>query len=142
MSVARNVAWVLGGLLALAGIAIGGLWFLGAGGCGNQVLSEVSSPDRNLKVVVFQRDCGATTGFSTQASLLESDQMLGNGAGNIFVADTDHGAAPSGPGGGPELHVAWDDNRSVTLSHDSRVRVFKAERLKHGVSLTYQSTGS
>jgi hypothetical protein len=142
MSVIRSVAWVFGGLIALAGIAVGGVWFLGANGCGNEVLSETPSPDRNRKVVVFQRDCGATTGFSTQASLLASDQKLGSGAGNIFVGDTDHGAAPSGPGGGPELHVAWADNRSVTLSHDSRVRVFKAERQKLDVSVTYQSTGS
>jgi len=142
MSIARNAAWVFGSLLALSGLVFGGLWFLGARGCGNQVLSEVASPDRNLRIVVFQRDCGATTGFSTQASLLEFDQALGNGSGNIFIADTDHGSAPGGPGGGPDLHAVWEDNRSVTLSYDSRVRIFKAEQQIHGVSFTYQPIGS
>jgi hypothetical protein len=37
--------------------------------CGNYVVAEKISPDGRRKVVVFQRDCGATTGFSTQVSL-------------------------------------------------------------------------
>jgi hypothetical protein len=35
--------------------------------CGNEILAESLSPDGSKKFVVFQRSCGATTGFSTQA---------------------------------------------------------------------------
>ena len=40
-----------------------------AAGCGNDLVKEVPSPNGKMKAVVFQRDCGATTGFSTQISL-------------------------------------------------------------------------
>ena len=45
--------------------------------CGNEILSEMRSPDGRLKFIVFQRDCGATTAFSTQVSIIPSgDEFL------------------------------------------------------------------
>jgi len=32
--------------------------------CGNEIYSVVVSPNKKHKAVLFQRDCGATTGFS------------------------------------------------------------------------------
>jgi hypothetical protein len=55
--------------------------------CGNTVIREVLSPDHRIKAVVFQRDCGATTGFSTQVSLLSAQATLPNYSGNIFLTD-------------------------------------------------------
>jgi hypothetical protein len=65
--------------------------------CGNDTMAEFLSPDASAKLVVFQRDCGATTVFRTQASLLKPGMHLSDSSGNVFVADTDHGLAPSGP---------------------------------------------
>src|SRR5882757_3734258 len=62
--------------------------------CENSLLGEYVSPDGTRKIVVFERSCGATTGFSTQASLLKSDQALPTTAGNLYIADDNHGAAP------------------------------------------------
>jgi hypothetical protein len=73
--------------------------------CGNEELQTVTSPDRKRKAIVFQRDCGATAGFSTQISLLQADDKLPKEAGNTFIADTDHGKAPAGTGGGPEVNL-------------------------------------
>lgn len=42
--------------------------------CGNKIIQEIPSPNRKLKAVIFTRDCGATTGFSTQISLLSKTQ--------------------------------------------------------------------
>ena len=52
--------------------------------CGNYLHSESYSPNGELKAVTFQRDCGATTGFSTQISILNADDELENEMGNIF----------------------------------------------------------
>ena len=52
--------------------------------CGNYSFSEHPSPDGSLKAVIFQRDCGATTGFSTQISMLSTNEALPNQPGNIF----------------------------------------------------------
>ncbi len=36
--------------------------------------------------MVFQRDCGATTGFSTQVSIIKADEPLSDGEpGNTYV---------------------------------------------------------
>ena len=53
--------------------------------CGNYVHEEYLSPQKHHKAVVFQRDCGATTGFSTQISIISGGETLGNGGGNIYV---------------------------------------------------------
>ncbi|HMA80026.1 MAG TPA: hypothetical protein VKR81_04015, partial [Candidatus Binatia bacterium] len=44
--------------------------------CLNQIFKESVSPDESKKFVVFQRSCGATTGFSTHASLISADASL------------------------------------------------------------------
>jgi hypothetical protein len=62
--------------------------------CGNDVLARYRAPDTSVEVVVFQRDCGATTGFSTQASIGEINGGTGNRPGNIFRAV--RGRAPAG----------------------------------------------
>lgn len=52
--------------------------------CENYFHSESFSPNGELKAVTFQRDCGATTGFSTQISILNADDKLRNERGNVF----------------------------------------------------------
>ena len=105
--------------------------------CRNQILSESLSPARTKKVVIFQRSCGATDGFSTQASLISTDAPLANEPGNLFVANTDHGVARSGPGGGPELRYHWAAPNQFFILHHMAARVFKAEDRFKDVEITY-----
>ena len=107
--------------------------------CGNKILSQSVSPDGTKKLVVFQRDCGATTGFSTQASLLAGDETLLNHGGNVFAADTDHGSAASDAGGGPELRSRWETPNQLLLEHHVKARVFKAERSFKGSDIRYET---
>src|SRR6266508_912458 len=58
--------------------------------CRNDVTSDVISPSGKHHAVVFQRDCGATTGFSVQVSVLPAGKRLENQGGNAFVADDGH----------------------------------------------------
>jgi hypothetical protein len=126
-------------------IVAGGVWFIHTtqisfnDGCKNQLLSEIPSPDRVYRVVVFQRDCEATTGFSTQVSVLKIDVTLPNKSGNLFVADTNHGRAPSGIGGGPEVKIYWVGSKSVHLTYHEHTRIFLANPNISGVSAVYDS---
>ncbi len=106
-------------------------------GCGNTLLSEVPSPHGVYKAVVFERNCGATTPFSTQVSILGARERLGNEAGNAFRSDTDHGAAPSGRGGGPAVEVRWTGVRRVVIRHHPRTRVSGAEERVGEVTIDY-----
>lgn len=92
--------------------------------CGNEVLKSVASPDGTVKAIVFQRDCGATTGFSTQVSVIANGETLPNDGGNIFDADCNNVAAPRGPGGGPAVAVQWTGPRELLLRYHPAARVF------------------
>lgn len=107
------------------------------GMCANVVLAEYLSPGGKHRVVVFERDCGATTDSSTQASVLRAQVAVPNEAGNVFVAKC--GRAPSGRGGGPELRVQWQDSRRVVFSHHEGAAVFSALEERDGVEIAYES---
>src|SRR5271163_1002928 len=54
--------------------------------CPDKIVAKRSSPDGHYVAVVFYRDCGATTPFTTEISIVRSDQdaVSGGNAGNIF----------------------------------------------------------
>ncbi len=108
--------------------------------CGNDVLTEHRSPDGTMKAVVFVRNCGATTSYSTQLSILDADDSLPAGAGNTFIADTDHGRVLPGPGGGPAVEVVWTGKQSLAISFAARIRVFKQESSVDGIHIEYEAT--
>lgn len=78
--------------------------------CGNEIHSEHVSPDNDYKAVIFQRDCGATTGFSTQLSIIDANSDLGNDvAGNVLILD-----------GHPDeilLKVTWKSKNELVVNH-------------------------
>jgi len=136
----RVVGYGVGTLLGLVMLAAAALWLLmPAELCGNSVVSEQVSPDGKRKLVVFSRDCGATTDFSTHASLLDVSDALPNEAGNVFAADRDHGSAPAGAGGGPRVNARWLGNNRLVLVHHAGVRVFNAMRSLDGIEIEYDS---
>jgi hypothetical protein len=132
----KGLAIGAGGLVVLLALAVVCLYRLLEPTCGNQVLAQVASPDALWKAVVFQRDCGATTGFSTQVSILRADDTL-SGSGNVFTADTNRGAAPDGPGGGPEVLVRWTAPTQVEIAHHAKARVFAKETRVGFVHIKY-----
>ena len=133
---------IIAGLAALVAaaaviVAAPGLVFSGEM-CGNQTLAEVRSPGGTHRAVVFERDCGATSGFSTQVSVLPAGETLPSEGGNLFVADDDHGQAPSGPGGGPVVEPVWLAENRLLIRHHPRARVFHSEARVDGVEVTYE----
>lgn len=66
---------------------IGMFFYFTSDMCGNYLHSESISPNGRYKAVIFQRDCGATTGFSTQISIVKTSEVLKNRPGNIFIVD-------------------------------------------------------
>ena len=81
----------LRGLLRVVlGIGIvGGLGFLLLRSCALTICaatphSQAVSPDGKVTAYVYQYDCGATTGFSTDVSLRRSGRGHPNSAGNVL----------------------------------------------------------
>jgi hypothetical protein len=96
---------------ALLVVGVGALAYLFSGMCGNDLVAEHVSPDGAAKV----------------ASLVKPEVKLPSSSGNLFIADTGHGIAPAGPGGGPELRVRWEGPKHVLLQHHAKARGFKIE---------------
>lgn len=118
-------------------LAIVGLFFYATRDlCGNEVYSEDLSPDKEHKVVVFQRDCGATTGYSTQVSIIDSSDNLKNESGNIYIIDG-HPKDVS-PG------ARWISNTELRIERNLNGSEYKAELtwgFLNKIKVTY-STGS
>jgi hypothetical protein len=118
--------------------------------CGNKVLARVTAPAGQHVAVVFERDCGATTGFSTQVSILDTGATFrerpsffhATVAGNALSIDDAHGELSSGPGGAPEVVVQWTDEAHVTLTYDPRARVFHAPARAGGVAVRHVRAAS
>jgi hypothetical protein len=109
----RIFAAILGVVLLLLVVVVAGcgvlLWSSSKILCRNDVFQEVYSPNGEYKVEIFERNCGATTGYSTQLSILTASEDLPNSHGNIFTMD-----------GHPDwtrVQVTWNANNSVTITY-------------------------
>jgi hypothetical protein len=122
-------------LLGAAAVALLGLWGIMRGACGNEILSDVPAPRTSYRAVIFQRDCGATTGFSTHVSVMRGSRRLPNEAGNAFVADDSTTSA--GPDVSLFVEVRWRDSAQLDIYHDTRARVFLADSLVEGVRIRF-----
>jgi len=57
--------------------------------CANHVRSEVTSPDRRQRAIVFQRICPADGSISTEVSILGATDVLPDGNGNVYATGRD-----------------------------------------------------
>lgn len=84
----------------------------------------IPSPDGTQKAVVFERNSGATTGFSTQVSLLPFESVLPDEPGNVLGIDghPDH----------TDITVDWINDKTLrvayTLEYGDRIH-YRAEQV-------------
>ena len=98
--------------------------------CGNEIFKEALAPGGRFKAVIFQRDCGATTGFSTQISLLASDKDLPNEGGNIFIA--------KGHPDDRNIEIVWLSPRELMLRNTDDTEPLKKETTRKGIKVLYE----
>ncbi|MEW8320097.1 MAG: DUF5412 family protein [Candidatus Thiodiazotropha sp.] len=98
--------------------------------CGNKLIAQSESPDKKYKAVMFQRDCGATTGFSTQISILAANEELENESGNILTADghTDEN----------NFKMSWNNSRVLLVNNTQGATIFKKETSLKEVKILYE----
>jgi hypothetical protein len=106
--------------------------------CGNRIVYSSVSPDNELQVIIFNRDCGATTGFSTQVSILSSYEKLNDEAGNVFIADDGYEDMEMDEFGLIKIEAKWINSKSLIITYDSLAQVFKKELMINGVAISYQ----
>lgn len=121
-------------LLCLCSAALSGC----SDACQNTVVNRATAPDGQHTVVMFQRDCGATTGFSTQVSVV-GDSEQADDSGNAFRADDNHGAATVGEWGGPWAEARWIAADHLLIRYAPKSRIFHQAGQIGGVKITYEA---
>lgn len=99
----------------------------GCDGCGNEISQTVTSPSGKLKAVVFNRNCGATTGFNTQVSIIPSSETLPSDGGNTLILD---GTVP--------LKVEWRSESALNLRDLGAAKIFRQSHSTAGVTVSYR----
>ena len=100
----KIVAWASAITLRIAGFLFGSFVWLLSGMfdslCGNTLLAETPSPEGNLRAVVFERNCGATTSFSTQVSVDAALRAASTGRelSELGVSRAERGPTPRSSG--------------------------------------------
>ena len=102
--------------------------------CGNTLVQSHAAPSGGLTAVVFERNCGATTDFTTQVSLLAARDAP-NGKGNVFIAD---GGSKPAPWGGPWVEATWLSAGHLLIKHDASAHVFLQNSTMSGVRVTFE----
>jgi len=105
--------------------------------CENDVVARRSSPDGSRDALLYLRDCGATTGFSTHISVLRSGDRP-SGGGNTFRADDGHGIARAGEWGGPWTEMEWLAPDHLLVRYSAGSRIFEQDAEVSGVTVSYR----
>ena len=103
--------------------------------CSNETIASLPSSDGKHRAVMFMRECGATTDFTTQVSV---DPGFFQSVGNALVADAYNGGK-RGPWGGPWATMKWVGPNELLVSYDKQARVFTRNSTVQGVTVTYQA---
>ena len=93
--------------------------------CGNEIVQTSLSPSGNLTAVVFSRNCGTTTSFNTQVSVLTSAQLPTKDSGNLLVVDDQI-----------DLQLSWVSESQLSIRGVGSSQVFKQEAHAAGVSVS------
>jgi hypothetical protein len=112
--------------------------------CGNEIVSRVASPTGDHDVIVFERACGATTGWSTHVSIVrrgstfleEPTAMRATQPGNALVIR----ARATRPGiDGIAVVPKWTDASHVTLEYETAASMSTIATVVDGITITPQS---
>ncbi|MCW3836570.1 hypothetical protein ACFQ1E_09890 [Sphingomonas canadensis] len=107
----------------------------GGAACGGALIETAPDPGGTTAAFRSIRDCGATTGYSTQVAV--GREFDGHErAAPVFIADSDHGVADE-EGGAVRVALRWDGARRLTVFYARHARVFRAEPEAEGVTIRY-----
>lgn len=124
----NHLIWIIGlpALLFASGYFWVFIFSLLLSPCGVESVDSILSPDASKKVEVFIVDCGATTDWSTQVSILNSNEVVGqNTRGNVMRL-----------GGKQQVIPTWAGLDSVEILYDDS-KIFKQVEEVDGVSISY-----
>lgn len=98
------------------------------GECGDTIKAEVSSPDGRYVAAVFERNCGATTDYSTLVTLRETSQPFAPKKQGWVLALS----------GQVDVTLAWSSDRVIRVGAEGG-EVFRKEPTWRDVRISYDN---
>jgi hypothetical protein len=108
----KIAGWFAAGAFTLVYLPLFCIGMLFSGSCGTNHVFTYPSPDGMHKLVVFNWDCGATTDFSFNVSLLSASKALSRDPGNIY---SHYHQCPDQRAGQRNFDVEWQDSSHVNV---------------------------
>jgi hypothetical protein len=110
--------------------------------CAREVFAKVVSPDGVRTAVVYQIDCGATTGFSRQVVLIPTPdgrldpESLPRG---FFAISIGSGVDPRLPMHDSMVRLRWLSNQALEIAYPAGARLIRSADRSERVTMTYQT---
>jgi hypothetical protein len=92
--------------------------------CGNDIKQKTPSPNGENIAYIFDRSCGATTGFSPQLSILYNDDELENESGNTFGSEKD-------------FSIEWVNEKNIKVIYDISSETYEMKKKVNGITIEY-----
>jgi hypothetical protein len=102
--------------------------------CGVQLGAEAISPCQKLKAVIYEFDCGATTPFTTQVSILKPTEAIPCSGGNVFSA---YNGSQEGAWRGPFTEITWLSDSALKVTYISDAVVDEREEKYGSIKIEY-----
>ena len=117
----------------LAALVLDGLGNLSDEMCATTIFEQSASPSGKLKAVVYQVDCGATTGFNRHVSIVSSDTDLTKknpklGTSSLALKDA------------PEVKMVWLSSNRLEVQYPESTNVLRSEPKSEGVAIEYKKS--
>ena len=117
-------------LTTLPALLVGGLlWYASSllPSCQTTQHARLPSPDSAFDLVIFSRDCGATTGFNTQAALIPHGDILPDDAASFLSI-----------GATADLAPRWDGPATIELTIPAGAQIYRQDESVAGITLRYR----
>jgi hypothetical protein len=101
--------------------------------CGTSIFDSIASPDGKTRAVLFEIDCGATTGFNRQVSIVSSGTDLKKD--NPVLPRSFFAAR-----GKPEVRLIWLGKDRLEVQYPESIETFRIEQKSKGVAIEYKQT--
>jgi hypothetical protein len=129
----RRIWWIIIPVGAVCAVIAGGAIYIayfmsGFDACETVVRSWIPSPDGSKSIVIFGKECGATVGFNTQASIAPAGDSFSLEKNPAFFAIS----------GEPVVIAKWLGDNAVEIALiPGGSKVFRSERRVGDIKIAY-----
>ena len=108
--------------------------------CSDDVQQVARDPGSDRYAATLVRNCGASTHYATAVRVGRASEAQSK-AEEVFVADSDHGAATGGARGAIWTSVVWTAPGKLSIAYAKDARVFKREAHAKGATIGFTKSG-